>query len=429
MTSSGVRAASRPAPTAPGVWQLAPLLRSYVVLLPALAVLLTVATALGSSWDRGQLAMFAALLGGGVASIEATRRLGEPADVLSKDLLSIWWLPVAVLLPPPYVLIAAAVLMTLTQWRVRRSAVYRRVFTAAAIGLAYAPVSLLFHGRSGPLRGVADLSPQSLAWVGVVAGCGLVAAALNTLLVALAVKGADPLTRWMQLLWDPENLLLDLTELCAGIMVATLVAPGRYLLVLVALPPMLLLQRGLLHGQLHAAARLDGKTQLLNAVTWEREAAAELSRLRRARRPAAVLLLDLDHFKAVNDGYGHLAGDDVLRAVADVLRSELREPDLVGRFGGEEFVALLSGVDEPAAGNAAERLRRRIASLAVPVEEGTLLQVTASVGVAAVTQADLDVADLLTSADAALYRAKDAGRDRVSVHLSADRRRAPDPTA
>lgn len=431
MSLSGVRAALRPRPVwRTAVWQLPPWLRGYVLALPLVAVVLLVVASLHWAPTASDLAMFAALLGGGTASIEATRRLGEPAGVLTKDLLSTWWLPIAVLLPPQYVLVAAAVLMALTQWRVRRTAVYRRVFTAAAIGLAYLPVSLLFHTDSGPLAALGGVGARSLPWVAVAAGCGVLAAALNTALVAVAVKAADPLSRWISLLWDRDNLLLDLTELCAGLMVAVLVAGDwHWPLVLIALPPMLLLQRGLLHGQLHAAARIDGKTQLLNAVTWEREAAAELARLRRSRRPAAVLLMDVDHFKAVNDLYGHLAGDEVLRAIADVLRAELREPDLVGRFGGEEFVALLSGVDEAAARQVAERLRQRVAGLAVPVDDATLMQVTMSVGVAADADGELDVPDLLASADAALYRAKHAGRDQVRVHLRPERRQAPEPGA
>jgi len=197
------------------------------------------------------------------------------------------------------------------------------------------------------------------------------------------------------------------------------------LLVLVGLPPVLLAQRGMLYAQLNAAARTDTKTGLLNAVTWEREAAAELSALRRRGQPAAVLLVDIDHFKHVNDTHGHLAGDDVLRRVADVLRAQLRnQKDLICRFGGEEFAVFLPGLDALEAPAAAERLRRGVAELVTPVG-GTLVQITVSVGVSVadpVATPDATVPELLAGADLGLYQAKGAGRDQVRLLGRPDRR-------
>ena len=129
------------------------------------------------------------------------------------------------------------------------------------------------------------------------------------------------------------------------------------LLLLVALPPVILLQRSLMHQQLAAAARTDPKTGLLNATAWQREADAEVVRALRTGTPLALLLMDVDHFKRVNDNHGHLIGDEVLRALAVELRRQVRESDVVGRFGGEEFTVLLPGTDDAGAYGIAERLR------------------------------------------------------------------------
>src|SRR5207237_5080891 len=116
-------------------------------------------------------------------------------------------------------------------------------------------------------------------------------------------------------------------------------------------------------------SRIDTKTGLLNASTWEREAAVEISRAVRTGTPLALALVDIDHFKAVNDTYGHLVGDKALRAVTDALRSQLRAYDLAGRFGGEEFAILLPQTREAQALRIAERLRTHIASLTIGVGE------------------------------------------------------------
>jgi len=132
-----------------------------------------------------------------------------------------------------------------------------------------------------------------------------------------------------------------------------------------------------------------------------------------------VALIDIDHFKAVNDTHGHLAGDSVLRAVSDVLRDQLREYDVVGRFGGEEFVVLLPQTDEADALSIAERLRAHVAALSIPVQDGAAyVRLTISIGVAALDAVGGEVTDLLAAADAALYFAKDAGRNRTHVATS-----------
>lgn len=352
---------------------------------------------------------FGALMGCGAVCIEASRRLGMPAGV-SRDLLSAWWLPVALLLPPVYALFAPIVLQFLLQVRVRATVLYRRVFSSAAIGLAGCTASVVFH------RFVDDpgiLSRGSGPPILIAVAAAVLFSLLNIALIAIAAHTADPDITWRGVLWDRESVLLDIVELCLGITVSICCGLNLGLLVL-TLPPVVLLQRSLLHAQLQAAARTDAKTGLLNAAAWQREADTEIVRARRTGDTLALLIIDIDHFKRVNDAHGHLVGDQVLVGVASMLRSQLRDYDVVGRFGGEEFVVLLPGADIDEARRVAERLRVRIGHMAVPVDD-TLVRVTISAGVALMNVHGDDLIDLLTAADLALYRAKELGRDRVCI--------------
>jgi len=174
-----------------------------------------------------------------------------------------------------------------------------------------------------------------------------------------------------------------------------------------------------MHRQLTAAARTDPKTGLLNATAWQREADAAVARSERTDAPLALLLVDVDHFKRVNDSHGHLIGDEVLRALAADLRRQVRESDAVGRFGGEEFTVLLPRTDDAGAYGIAERLRASAATLSVAAA-GARVGVTVSIGVAVLGQHGNDMFELLAAADGALYRAKDAGRDQVRVSEATD---------
>ncbi|WP_246149547.1 GGDEF domain-containing protein, partial [Nonomuraea turkmeniaca] len=350
---------------------------------------------------------FAALMMCGAVCIEATRRLGMPAGV-SRDLLSAWWLPVALLLPPVYALFAPIVLQVLLQVRVRAAVLHRRVFSAAAIGLAGCTASVLFHWF---VHDPMVLSRGSGSPIMYAVTAALLFSLLNIALIAIAAHTADPDITWREVLWDRESVLLDIVELCLGVTVS--IACGLNLaLLLLALPPVVLLQRSLLHAQLQAAARTDAKTGLLNAAAWQREADTEIVRARRTGDTLALLIIDIDHFKRVNDAHGHLVGDQVLAGVAATLRSQLRDYDVVGRFGGEEFVVLLPGADVHEARQVAERLRTRIGHMAIPGDD-TLIKVTISVGVALMSIHGDELIDLLAAADLALYRAKELGRDRV----------------
>ena len=365
------------------------------------------------------VALFAALLAAAVLCVEALRRLGQPPGV-SRDLLSAWWLPIALLLPAAYALVAPWVIGAVLYAQARRTPLYRRMFSAGALGLAGAAASITFHAVTPEVA--IGVPFGSHAWLGRpevildALGCAILFGVVSTILVAVAAYLADPQAPRTKGPWDRESLLLDLTETCVGILV-TITCALSYLLLLVALPPIILLQRSLMHQQLQAAARTDPKTGLLNATAWQREADAQIAKALRLETPLALLLVDVDHFKRVNDSHGHLIGDEVLRGLAAELRRQVRESDVVGRFGGEEFTVLLPGIGATEACRIAERLRHSASVLNVCAGE-VEIRVTVSIGVAVLGRHGGDLFELLAGADLALYRAKDAGRNRIRLCAS-----------
>jgi diguanylate cyclase (GGDEF)-like protein len=164
--------------------------------------------------------------------------------------------------------------------------------------------------------------------------------------------------------------------------------------------------------ELEHLAMSDSLTGLSNRRHFFEYAGAEVVRARRYRHPLSVQMLDLDHFKIVNDRFGHLAGDEVLRAIANILRDNLRGNDLAGRFGGEEFAILLPETDIDAAVCHAERLCQAIASHCFGAE---LPHITVSIGVSTLKFDETTIEPVLLRADNALYRAKMSGRARVSA--------------
>jgi diguanylate cyclase (GGDEF)-like protein len=234
-------------------------------------------------------------------------------------------------------------------------------------------------------------------------------------LLIVAIKLSDRSARLADLELNGEALQADFAQIDLGV-VTTVVVGVNPVLAVVAVPTVLLARRFMMHAQLLAKSRMDNKTGLLNASTWESEAEAEIARAVRTRSPVSVALLDIDHFKLVNDTYGHLIGDVVLRAVADAIREHLRSYDVAGRFGGEEFVVLLPQAGEAEALSIADRLRSHIATMAIPIEDnddGDRVRLTVSVGIAALDGTARELTDLLAAADSALYYAKENGRNKT----------------
>ncbi len=399
-------------------WQLPRLARWYVGVLPVAALAAAGFAAAHTSWHSAELVKFLLLLGCGLVSVAATPRISYGQGTVIRDFLTVWVLPIAILLPPFYAMIAPVPLIMLTQW-VHRGVLYRRVFTAAAIGLAYGAAGFMFRAFPASFAGGAiGTGTHALTWVLAVTACEMVGERGHHALIRCAIKLSDPRIRLFHLDVNRETLQADFAELDLAVLITVVVALNP-VLALFAVPTVLLARRFMMHAQLLAKSRIDTKTGLLNAATWESEAAAEIARAVRTRSPLSVALIDIDHFKAVNDTHGHLVGDSVLRAVSDVLLDQLREYDVVGRFGGEEFVVLLPQTGEADALSIAERLRARVAALSVPVSDGAAcVRLTISIGVAALDAVGGEVTDLLTAADTALYFAKQAGRNRTHVAAS-----------
>lgn len=166
--------------------------------------------------------------------------------------------------------------------------------------------------------------------------------------------------------------------------------------------------------QLERLNRMDVLTTLPNRRHWNQALTTELARHTRARRPAVLLLIDVDNFKEVNDVHGHAAGDEVLRCIADVLRASVRDIDTAARHGGDEFGVLLAETDLRGAAIVAERIRTGF--LAARPAAAAQQNCTLSIGMAEADWLVLTTDEWMLRADAALYRAKDAGRNRIEAH-------------
>jgi len=163
---------------------------------------------------------------------------------------------------------------------------------------------------------------------------------------------------------------------------------------------------------LRGQADTDARTGLTNSRAFD-ESVARILSLRAQRDPLSVLMLDLDHFKEFNDRYGHPAGDEALRAFANLMTSCIRDDDLAARYGGEEFAIALPGTDAAAALEVAERIRERTEATIIPLAPGVTGRLTVSIGISSAPADGTELLSLLRAADEALYRAKLDGRNRV----------------
>ncbi|HYH31671.1 MAG TPA: GGDEF domain-containing protein [Pseudonocardia sp.] len=394
----------------------------FTVELTALALLVFGALATQPDGQHLRTAVLVCVLG--VLHTEIARdverlRRRITGEELHVDLGSVWFFMGAVLLPPGYAALAAVVVHLHIWLRAgyRRAPLYRQVFNGATMVISsFAASSLMSYVFTQTGLGLVDARAVLVLVLGM-----LVFLTINSALVAGAIAVSTPRARLSQMVGPWSDNLLEVATLSLGALVAVAYRTNPWL-ALFCLPPLLVLHRAVLVRQLEEAATTDGKTGLLNAAAWHVQAERVLRRRRRGDGIRGVLVLDLDHFKAVNDTHGHIAGDHVLAAVADVLRHEVRERDLIGRFGGEEFVVMLAGLEGAASAElaaVAERIRRRVAELRVeiPTPDGPLsvMGLSVSVGCAVAPESGVDLRDLLQVADKALYAAKGAGRNSVRM--------------
>ena len=398
-------------------WQLPLMMRWYVAAVSVAAAATIAVAGAYTDWGLSDFVKFLLLVGCAVISTASTPKIAYAHPGVTRDFSTVWVLPAAVLLPPVYAALETIPIYLTLQLYVHRGIVYRRVFTAASVSLSYTLASVVFRLFPSVIAGgFIGRGTHALTWGLVVALCYLVGSRVQRYFIFGAVKMSSPEVRIWQLEFNRESLQALFVELGLGVLLALAVGTSPALVV-IALPMVLLMRAYMVNPVLLAQSRVDSKTGLLNVSTWEREAEVELSRSIRTRTPVSVAIVDIDHFKLVNDSYGHLVGDRVLKAVATELKSQLRDYDRAGRFGGEEFVLLLAHTDEDAAFGIAERLRLHVGNLAVPIDdrpEAPVVRVTISIGVSAMARGEKrDLTDLLSAADSSLYHAKQTGRNRV----------------
>ncbi|WP_018331406.1 GGDEF domain-containing protein [Actinomycetospora chiangmaiensis] len=406
-------------PTRWSLWTLRPRALAYVLAVDVLAVAVIVASFAWRPVDARDWVVVGLLFLGVAVHAEAARHIERVRitqdDRPFIDLKSMWTFAGLLLvdLGPALVLVAA----TFAYWWIRNEQhppVHRWFFSWATVVLGTGAAALVLVDVDRARLLTAAAGPTGLLLVALAA---VVRWTVNHgLVVGIILLLSAPTPSVRRHLASPADTLLGLGALALGAALAVLASVSPWL-VPILLVPVIMLHRGVLVDQFRQASRTDPKTGLVNGAAWADIAAKEIERARRHHIGLAVLMVDLDNFKAVNDLHGHLAGDEVLRAVAAALSAEVRAYDAVGRFGGEEFVVLLSGVDTTSASVAAERIRGRIGRLEVTVSGaggGHRIQgLTASVGCVVSPTASGGVDELVGAADAALYAAKRAGRDRL----------------
>lgn len=333
-------------------------------------------------------------------------------------------LPLAWRLPPAAVMMSAQVLLLVRGMRIFLDLPLRDGQTLLLLAqVTLAAVASGLQLDMGRLSGVAAQawsisllmvwlfgSVLVQAWPRLVDEFGGVAARVLALPLLLSA-GLGLLRMSSLLLGPPQPVSFDTTPhalVAMLILVVTTTLHG-------AMAAMVILR---LVRRLRESSQRDALTGLNNRGEWMRQLGVQQRLLQRRGRPLAVLLLDIDHFKRVNDGHGHAAGDEVLVGIAQTLRLASRDADVVGRLGGEEFALLLPDCELPSALRLAERLRHAVQQTRI-VWHGRQLQVSTSIGVAVADSADEDLTKLLERADAALYRAKHAGRNRVEAAAEA----------
>jgi len=252
----------------------------------------------------------------------------------------------------------------------------------------------------------------------MVAGCGALAWVVNCGLLLGAVKFADPASRVREMFGNRSVIVSDVIELSLGVSLSLVVAIDPVLMVL-AVPSIVLYRRYLIPAQMVAQARIDAKTGLLNANAWQREAEVEFFRALHGRRSLALAMVVIDNFTDIDQTAGEGVRDQLLHDIAEMLKDQLADSHVIGRFGGEEFAILLPQADRMEAQRISERLRDRIAGEAIAIESGSqagfVFRMTVSIGVAVLTQSRRALADLIGAADSALDQAKRTGWSKVYV--------------
>lgn len=406
------------------VWQVPKRVLVFILTVEAMTLGVTVVLGLHSTVRTDVLATFGVVLALGVVTqemsrhVERVRRFNGTPQV---NLTSVWTIPSALLLPPLLMAVVAVVLYVHLFWRcwyrIPGIHAYRRTFSGATAVLAsyatWATFQLLAPGELGHWN--------QLPAVGAVVLAMLAYSVVNSGLVGTAICLFEGRLDLRSALGSGRDNAFEYGTLGLGAITALLITV-HLAWPLVLIPALLVLHSGVLMRQLEEAAATDPKTGLANATAWTNTAAKELGQAARVGAGFGVLMIDLDRFKAVNDAHGHLVGDEVLQAVADTVSKAVRRRDLVGRWGGEEFVVLCPDVSTDELRQIGERICELVRQLRVQVSEpghgGVVGGLTVSVGSATYPEFGPELQDVLLAADDALFVAKDNGRDQVRSIVS-----------
>src|SRR4051794_23414373 len=321
----------------------------------------------------------------------------------------VFLIPAALLLPPDLVALLGLV-MHVPEWLKERYPWYIQSFNICNYTLGnlatWAAAALV-------LRADGLIPDDHVRWAVAGAVACTVAVAANHVVLAPMVTLARGHSLRESGVFSFESLSTDFIVSTLGLAFAAFWNLNPWLIPF-AIAPLLLIHRSLAVPKLQAEARVDAKTGLYNARHFATAMQEELGRAQRFQRPLSLIMADLDLLRDINNTYGHLAGDAVLRGIADVFREQLRHYDVPARFGGEEFSILLPETPPDQALEIAERIRRACAAKRYEVETSSEpIRATISMGIAAYPRDGHDANELVHQADLAVYRAKLQGRNRV----------------
>ena len=290
---------------------------------------------------------------------------------------------------------------------------YRKKWLVTSFNICNTTLAVLAAGaafRALSSGSVMQESPGRYALAGLVA-CTIFVV-VNHLLLARMIELTSDRSMHATGLFSFESLSTDLGLAALGIGVAAFWSVNGWLIFFV-LGPLLIIHRALYVPQLRELAQADVKTGLMNAKEFEHAVDMEVARAERMRTPFAILMVDLDHLRRINNEHGHLAGDVVIRGIADVFREELRRYDVPSRFGGDEFCVLLPATPPAEAAEIAERVRTAVAGREFTAEGSSVaLRATVSVGLACSADVVSSRQELVHRADLAAYEAKATGGNR-----------------
>lgn len=417
------------------LWQAPRRVVVFVLTVNVVAVVSSTVTGLVFSIDGNDLVPFALLALCAWLAIEFTRHIERKREharsnsVAYIDTNTVWSFAAVIILPPALASTIVVFTHVLSWSRIkphaRQHIVHRWIFSCATVlcGTQVA-VWVLASGMSSYPGAPAASSLAGLADLGIVIAAGLLRWGMNAGLVMAAIALTDPSLRVGELFANYSEYFLEAGAAGLGLVAAVVVAANPFVLPGIVIA-MVALHRSILVNQYRLASRTDAKTGLASVGRWHEFAQQALARAGERSAPMGLLILDLDHFKSINDTYGHPFGDEVLRAVANELRGEIRDDDACGRWGGEEFAVVLPDVGtRKDLYHIGERIRRRVESIVIEPPEGAgltdVVNITVSVGGAIYSKgSSSSLDDLLLAADSALYEAKNAGRNTVRLSPTA----------